>query len=67
MAWMAQSKFDSYFSWDLNALDVAAGIVIIEEAGGSVCNFDGRRADITSRRYHDVPYRQEQGGGSAEG
>lgn len=49
MSWVAQSKFDSYFSWDLNAWDVAAGMVIIEEAGGLVSNFDGTRADITSR------------------
>jgi myo-inositol-1(or 4)-monophosphatase len=49
MAWVAQRKFGSYFSWDLNAWDVAAGMVIIEEAGGSVSNFDGTRADITSR------------------
>ena len=49
IAWVAQSKLNSYFSWELNAWDVAAGIVVIEEAGGSVCNFDGTRADITSR------------------
>jgi len=49
MAWVARGSFDSYFSWDLNAWDVAAGMVIVEEAGGSVSNFDGTRADITSR------------------
>ena len=45
MAWVAQSKFASYFSWDLNAWDVAAGMVIIEEAGGFCSNFDGIKAD----------------------
>ena len=49
MAWVAQSKFDAYIGWDLNAWDVAAGIVIVEESGGLVSNFDGSRADITSR------------------
>ncbi|KAL7428627.1 hypothetical protein ACHAXH_000850 [Discostella pseudostelligera] len=49
MAWVAQSKFDAYIGWDLNAWDVAAGLVIVEESGGQVCNFDGSRADITSR------------------
>jgi myo-inositol-1(or 4)-monophosphatase len=49
MAWVAQSKFDAYIGWDLNAWDVAAGLVIVEESGGHVCNFDGTRADITSR------------------
>eukprot|EP00985_Skeletonema_marinoi_P006245 scaffold2709_cov215-Skeletonema_marinoi.AAC.6 len=36
MAWVAQSKFNAYFSWDLNGWDVAAGIVIVEESGGLV-------------------------------
>lgn len=49
MAWVAQSKFNAYFSWDLNGWDVAAGIVIVEEAGGLVSNFDGSRADVCSR------------------
>ena len=49
MAWVAQSKFDSYFSWDLNAWDIAAGMVIVEESGGLVSNFDGTKADISSR------------------
>lgn len=49
MAWVAQSKFDAYIGWDLNAWDVAAGLVIVEESEGHVCNFDGSRADITSR------------------
>lgn len=49
MAWVAQSKFNAYFSLDLNGWDVAAGIVIVEEAGGLVSNFDGSRADVCSR------------------
>mmetsp|Transcript_37217 Transcript_37217/g.63317 ORF Transcript_37217/g.63317 Transcript_37217/m.63317 type:complete len:429 (-) Transcript_37217:26-1312(-) len=49
MAWVAHSKFSSYFSWDLNAWDVAAGMVIVEESGGLVSNFDGTKADISSR------------------
>ena len=49
MAWVAHGKLASYFSWDLNAWDVAAGMVIVEEAGGLVSNFDGTKADISSR------------------
>ena len=49
MAWVAHSKFGAYFSWDLNAWDVAAGMVIVEEAGGLVSNFDGTNADISTR------------------
>ena len=36
MAWVAQSKCNAYFSWDLNGWDVAAGIVIAKESGGLV-------------------------------
>ena len=49
MAWVAHSSFSSYFSWDLNAWDIAAGMVIVEESGGLVSNFDGARATISSR------------------
>jgi myo-inositol-1(or 4)-monophosphatase len=62
MAWVAQSKFGSYFSWDLNAWDVAAGMVIVEEAGGSVCNFDGTRADIAASRDMIMTCRPERSG-----
>jgi 3'-phosphoadenosine 5'-phosphosulfate (PAPS) 3'-phosphatase len=49
MSWVAQGKFTAYVSWDLNAWDVAAGMVAVEEAGGFVANFDGKRATIKDR------------------
>lgn len=49
MAWVAQGKLDAYFSWDLNAWDIAAGVVIVEESGGLVSDFDGAIADVSSR------------------
>lgn len=50
MAWVAQSKFNAYFSWDLNGWDVAAGIVIVEESGGMVSRMeDGGRAGVETR------------------
>lgn len=49
MSWVAQGKLSSYISWDLNAWDVAAGMVVVEESGGFNCNFDGTKADISSR------------------
>lgn len=49
MSWVAQNKLNAYVSWDLNSWDVAAGMVIVEEAGGFISNFEGERADITSR------------------
>lgn len=49
-AWVAQSKFNAYFSWDLNGWDVAAGIVIVEESGGLVSKMvDGTRAGVECR------------------
>jgi len=53
MAWVAQSKFNAYFSWDLNGWDVAAGIVIVEESGGLVSKMvvdDGAGDGMTSSR-----------------
>mmetsp|Transcript_13478 Transcript_13478/g.27357 ORF Transcript_13478/g.27357 Transcript_13478/m.27357 type:complete len:94 (-) Transcript_13478:178-459(-) len=54
MAWVAQSKFNAYFSWDLNGWDVAAGIVIVEESGGLVSKMvvvvDEDGAGMTSSR-----------------
>ena len=51
MSWTAQSKFHSYFSWDLNGWDIAAGIVIVEESGGMVSDMrtGGKRATIETR------------------
>mmetsp|Transcript_10448 Transcript_10448/g.14769 ORF Transcript_10448/g.14769 Transcript_10448/m.14769 type:complete len:178 (+) Transcript_10448:787-1320(+) len=49
MSWVAQAKLDAYISWDLNAWDVAAGMIIVQEAGGCVRNFDGSTANILSR------------------
>jgi myo-inositol-1(or 4)-monophosphatase len=49
MCWVAQGKFNAYVSWDLNAWDIAAGILIIEESGGRLSNFDGTKASIESR------------------
>jgi len=36
MAWVAQGKLSAYYSYDLNAWDVAAGALMIQEAGGQV-------------------------------
>lgn len=36
MAWVAQGKLSGYYSYDLNAWDVTAGALLIQEAGGKV-------------------------------
>ena len=49
MSWVGQCKMNAYVSWDLNAWDVAAGMVIVEESGGFVRDFEGERATILTR------------------
>lgn len=49
MSWVAQGKLNSYVSWDLNSWDIAAGMVIVEEAGGFISNFEGAKATIIDR------------------
>ena len=41
LAWVAAGVFDGFFELALNAWDVAAGAVLIEEAGGVVTDWDG--------------------------
>lgn len=41
MAYVACGRFDGFYEYDLKPYDVAAGIIIIKEAGGSICDFKG--------------------------
>jgi myo-inositol-1(or 4)-monophosphatase len=41
MAYIACGRFEGFFEYDLNVWDVAAGIIILREAGGRVSNFSG--------------------------
>ncbi len=41
LAYVACGRFDSFYEYNLKPWDVAAGAIIIQEAGGSVCDFDG--------------------------
>jgi len=43
LAWVAQGRFDGYWERDIQPWDMAAGIVIIREAGGYVSGIDGKR------------------------
>jgi myo-inositol-1(or 4)-monophosphatase len=42
LAFVACGRFDGVWEYQLNPWDVAAGIVLIREAGGSVTDFEGR-------------------------
>ncbi len=41
LAYVACGRFEGFFEYNLNAWDVAAGAFIVQEAGGSVSEFDG--------------------------
>ncbi|MEO8161598.1 MAG: inositol monophosphatase family protein [Arenimonas sp.] len=42
LAWVAAGRADGYFEAGLKAWDIAAGILLVREAGGRVCDFRGR-------------------------
>lgn len=41
LAWVAAGRFDGYWERDLQPWDMAAGILMVTEAGGKVTNADG--------------------------
>jgi myo-inositol-1(or 4)-monophosphatase len=41
MAWVAAGRFDGFWEEDLKAWDIAAGILLVREAGGFVTDFRG--------------------------
>jgi len=41
LAWVAAGRYDGYWERDLNAWDLAAGILLVTEAGGRVTNAAG--------------------------
>lgn len=41
MAWVAAGRFDGYFEYNINSYDIAAGCIILQEAGGNVTDFKG--------------------------
>ena len=46
LAYIACGRFDAYWELRLGAWDVAAGAVLVEEAGGRVTGIDGRALDV---------------------
>ena len=46
---VASGRFDAFWEFNLNPWDTAAGVLIVEEAGGKVTRFDGLPFEINSR------------------
>ena len=47
LAWIAAGRFDAYWERDLSPWDMAAGIILVREAGGFVTDLDGDDAIFT--------------------
>ncbi len=45
LAYVASGRFDGFWAFDNHAWDVAGGMVLVREAGGSVSNIDGSEYD----------------------
>jgi myo-inositol-1(or 4)-monophosphatase len=43
LCWVACGRFDAFWEYYLNPWDLAAGLLIVREAGGSVTNFKGEQ------------------------
>lgn len=41
LAYVAAGRFEAFYEHALHAWDVAAGIIIVQQAGGKVCDFNG--------------------------
>jgi myo-inositol-1(or 4)-monophosphatase len=46
---VASGRFDGFWEFNLNPWDTAAGVLIVEEAGGKVSDFSGGEFEIASR------------------
>jgi len=44
LAYVAAGKFDGFWELNLNIYDIAAGVLLVTEAGGDVCDFSGSNA-----------------------
>jgi myo-inositol-1(or 4)-monophosphatase len=50
LCYVAAGRFDGYWEWGLNPFDVAAGALLVREAGGRVTDFMGGEAWLNGRR-----------------
>ena len=57
LAWVAAGRMDAYFEIGLKPWDVAAGALLVREAGGVVTDFDGNDAVENSRSILAAPYK----------
>ena len=46
LCWVACGRFDGFWEYNLQPWDVAAGYLIVQEAGGRVTDFSGKEYDV---------------------
>ncbi|MFC2089923.1 inositol monophosphatase family protein [Bacteroidota bacterium] len=46
IAWVACGRYDGFYEYGLSSWDIAAGVLILQEAGGKSFNFSGEEADL---------------------
>ncbi|HEY8211405.1 MAG TPA: inositol monophosphatase family protein [Myxococcaceae bacterium] len=46
LAYVAAGRFDGYFEFGLKPWDIAAGALLVREAGGEMCQIDGAPLDV---------------------
>ena len=51
LAWVAAGRFDAYWEADLKVWDVAAGLLLVKEAGGFVTDFRGGDRPLDRNEY----------------
>src|SRR6185312_543245 len=50
LCYVACGRYDAFWEFNLNPWDTAAGVLIVQEAGGKVTNFSGQPFSIDSRQ-----------------
>jgi len=46
LSWLACGRFDAFFEYGLSPWDVAAGTIIVREAGGKISTFAGDEKNV---------------------
>src|SRR5947207_6111937 len=49
LCYTAAGRYDAFWEFNLNSWDTAAGVLLVQEAGGKVTDFSGGAFDISSR------------------
>lgn len=50
LCWVACGRFDGFWEYNLSAWDVAAGYLIVQEAGGRITDFDGNPFSVFDKQ-----------------